>query len=509
MLHYTNNKHNMNNSVYILNPAYFLRNDVHRAVIGTYDHPEMPSEMYDRNIHFLIHPITAQMLSFFDGTRNLQENLELISDFFDIDFSDCEKIIEKYINNPDTLYIKFEDDYILLPKMVLIECYEVKRTEYYTPKEFEVNGDIDLKTTRLYKPLKAIIELNFSCYTDCCYCYADRKNTKSKELVPTEKILDFIEEIHKERIPSIEVNGGEVLMHPNIREILLKMSQFGYHPFISTKIPLSEEQLCFLKSIGIKNIQISIDSLNEDVLIKTLKVKNGYLHRLMQTMDMLDEMRFNWQVNVVLHKLNVSIDCELSPLLTFLSKYKKLVSIKINPLGYSMYKDSQMFYDFKASIEDIENAKIFVDKFAQEIKHIDFVFAEYICQSDYKQTNKLDKFPRRSICSANQKGFVVLPNGEVTICEELYWNPYFIIGDITKQTIRDIWNSEKAKSLFFIDQNIISAQSVCKTCKTFMECRHHQGVCWKMVVMAYGANSWDYPDPLCPSAPFPDTRYCY
>lgn len=51
----------------------------------------MPSGMHDRNIYYLIHPITAQILSFFDGTRNLQENLKLISDFFDIDILDCKK----------------------------------------------------------------------------------------------------------------------------------------------------------------------------------------------------------------------------------------------------------------------------------------------------------------------------------------------------------------------------------------------------------------------------------
>ena len=27
----------------------------------------------------------------------------------------------------------------------------------------------------------------------------------------------------------------------------------------------------------------------------------------------------------------------------------------------------------------------------------------------------------------------ILPDGKVTICEELYWNEHFIIGDVTKQ----------------------------------------------------------------------------
>lgn len=34
---------------YILNPAYFMRNYIHRAVIGSFDFPDMPDRMYEKN----------------------------------------------------------------------------------------------------------------------------------------------------------------------------------------------------------------------------------------------------------------------------------------------------------------------------------------------------------------------------------------------------------------------------------------------------------------------------
>lgn len=58
---------------YILNPAYFLRNYIHRAVIGSSDFPDMPDGMYEKNSLHIIHPFTAIMLSFFDGTRTLYQ----------------------------------------------------------------------------------------------------------------------------------------------------------------------------------------------------------------------------------------------------------------------------------------------------------------------------------------------------------------------------------------------------------------------------------------------------
>ena len=36
----------------------------------------------------------------------------------------------------------------------------------------------------------------------------------------------------------------------------------------------------------------------------------------------------------------------------------------------------------------------------------------------------------------------ILPDGNVTICEQLYWNSHFIIGDVQRTNLKDIrWPS--------------------------------------------------------------------
>ena len=97
----------------------------------------------------------------------------------------------------------------------------------------------------------------------------------------------------------------------------------------------------------------------------------------------------------------------------------------------------------------------------------------------------------------------ILPDGKVTICEELYWNPNFIIGDITKQSISEVWNSDKAKRLYYLTQVEISEGSPCKTCSSFEECRgdNYKKICWRDTIKAYGHDKWDYPDSRCPLAP--------
>ena len=121
-----------------------------------------------------------------------------------------------------------------------------------------------------------------------------------------------------------------------------------------------------------------------------------------------------------------------------------------------------------------------------------------------RQIHSNDFFKNRRLCTANYSSLFVLPDGQVTICEQLYWNPHFIVGDITRQSLAEIWNSEKALNLYYLQQNTLSDKSHCKTCKYFIDCRQKMGgVCWKEVISAYGTENWDFPDPSCPFAPDP------
>ena len=46
----------------------------------------------------------------------------------------------------------------------------------------------------------------------------------------------------------------------------------------------------------------------------------------------------------------------------------------------------------------------------------------------------------------------VLPDGKVSACEQLYWHPQFILGDLKEQTLAEIWQSPRAKALFEMGQ---------------------------------------------------------
>lgn len=64
--------------VYVLNPDYVLRNDIHRIALYA---KESVNAYSSRNWNSFIHPIHAKLFSFFTYDRTLGENIGLISSF--------------------------------------------------------------------------------------------------------------------------------------------------------------------------------------------------------------------------------------------------------------------------------------------------------------------------------------------------------------------------------------------------------------------------------------------
>lgn len=72
---------------------------------------------------------------------------------------------------------------------------------------------------------------------------------------------------------------------------------------------------------------------------------------------------------------------------------------------------------------------------------------------------------------------------------------------MNNQNLLDVWNSSRAKDLYYIDKKRISCKSPCYSCSIFKECREeYGGVCWKEIIKVFGKDKWDYPDPRCPKA---------
>ena len=481
---------------YVINPAYILKNDKKRVILCN-------KEQVDENIRYqscfsFIHPTNAQFLSFFNGKDSLEQIKRKIANFFGLSLESTENITKKYIENPQSFSIKHQDQWMFFPENMIVNKELVHQYDVYSVEDFKSITEIDLKTDRLSAPLYINYNMIFTCFTNCIYCYANRK-MKIDQYLSLERILSIVKEAKSIGVLDFSINGGEVLLHPHIYEVVKALLKNNYQPGISTKIPLSYDQIVSLKEIGIKSIQISLDSVRISTLKQSIGVEDDYMEKMKRTIEYLNKEKIEITIHNIVTSYNSNME-EFKEFVSFLSAYECVKKIRVSAAGYTLYEQTN-YANIRTSEKYMEILRDFINTFKYDYPNISFTMSSGAEKKEFNGESKKDFFDRRGLCSGNVRSIIILPDGKVTICEELYDHPKFVIGDLKKHSIEEVWNSDVAKKLYYLDQNALPHITACKDCAEFHYCRQGKGVCWKVILMAYGKDNWDYPDPRCPKAP--------
>lgn len=389
----------------------------------------------------------------------------------------------------------------VFPPHLLIEYKEGVPKHNYVYSDFFYD-EIDLNMTRLDAPSDIICNLTLQCVTSCIYCYADRKNNTHRHM-PLELIERILDEAKNIGVLHFKLMGGEVLLYKGWEKIVKKMIAYGFQPDISTKYPLTEDQLIKWKELGgtVSPIQISLDTLIKNHLYEILRVKDPYYEAIINAFNLMEKHHIPYVVHTVISNRNDTVE-DIKTLYEFFKGKKYLLNWAFDPAKCSMYNGRE-YSAYKTNKDAIQKINEYIRAINEE-RNFKFKLDELQIMSDFNLIpieEKKKKFPNRRLCSGNLDSLYILPDGQVTICEELYWHPRFLLGDLNKQTLMEVWNSPKAKELFYLQQNTIQKSSPCATCEDFSECRKYKHICWRETILAYGRDKWDYPDILCPKAP--------
>lgn len=473
----------------ILNPIYKLYPDRDRAILFNYANGK-----YSESEKYFIHPDIATFLSLFNGSREMMKSLETC----DLSENDIDKLITIF-SAEKAFSVKFDGNIFRFPKQVLIGnengiIREDLRSNYTYCKPY------DFKRLRMSYPKSLVLIINLACHTNCIYCYANRKHKYSP--ISTERLIEIINDAKKTGILDFTVSGGEFFLHKDWERILSAFIDNGYMPEISTKVPVSKEDLEKAKAIGLNQIQFSLDTLDRETALKVLRVNEDYIDKFADTIRHADElsMKITLKPTFCIYTCNRS---NMESILEFAGGLKNIERVTVSTMGKSIYLPHETHLAIRPSVKQVDE----VFDYLKEVCH-DFYFP-VISDSNVMLEKELadrETFEGRPRCSANLDGFVILPDGKVTICEELYWNKTFLIGDLTQQSIMEVWESEKALQLWNLSNEDMPETTPCRRCEEFKRCRQGQGVCWKLIMQAYGDKNMFLPDPRCPKAvkPFYD-----
>lgn len=321
-------------------------------------------------------------------------------------------------------------------------------------------------------------------------------------MVSLKRIKELLKEASTIGVTNFSLSGGDLFVYKYWKEVLAEILVNGFQTYISTKYPLKKEDVEYLKQLGIESMQISYDT--DDALIqqKLLNVGIDYKEKMLETFAFFEKANMKLHVKSVLTKYNSGISA-IDNLLNRLMSYKNIIHISIAPSESSLYKN---FEHYRVDRTVLENALAYVEQYKKKNKITKIDCQGYIKEEEFCSSfeEKEKNYSYRAQCTANVTSLYILPDGKVGICEELYWHPDFIVGDVNKQSLMEVWNSEKAKNLFNIQQKDFPKESVCASCQVFDNCRKKLGVCWKYILRAYGNDQIYEPDPRCPLAQFPE-----
>ena len=436
----------------------------------------------------IIPPVIGYILKVI-GQAKYESSLDFLSDHLGISKDVIRKFTTTLIENEEKKSLFIGNERIIFPRRLLIKS---DTPEYY--EEIKPNTSCSLLHLRPQIPINLNFMITTKCTTNCCYCYAKR-NLKTE--LRTDEIIRFIKECKNYGVINLSLTGGDIFAHKDWKLILATTIKCGYNPFLSTKTPLDKEDIEFLHQIGIKELQFSLDSSCSETLNQLVHVNNSYLPKVNNMFMYCEQFGIKLGIRTVLCNSNSQV-AQIKELHIFLSKFANIKDWVMTPAFFSEFKQEE-YKKYEVPNENLIQVNNYIETTPKTFP----IYLSKISKCGYelkREKTVNDYVTKNQICYANSFSMSVLASGECSICEMLYENEEYTIGNIKEQSLFDVWNSPKALSLFSPNQNDTSANSPCHICKVFDECKKKlaKRVCYVDIAKTNSGLTKDLPDPRCP-----------
>ena len=144
------------------------------------------------------------------------------------------------------------------------------------------------------------ISLTERCNLRCFYCMPEEgvPLRDKKEFMTSEEVIEFAKTFVDLGVNKIRITGGEPLIKKDIINILTQLAELPVELYLTTNGILIDKFINVFKRIGLKNINISLDSLEEAKFNKISK--RQYFTRIMDNIQLAIDADLNIKINVVL-----------------------------------------------------------------------------------------------------------------------------------------------------------------------------------------------------------------
>jgi len=192
------------------------------------------------------------------------------------------------------------------------------------------------------------------CNLRCTYCMPAEgiAYLPEKKLLSWEEMLRIVHVLNQLGIRKVRITGGEPFVRPGLMDFLQELAKIkNLEICLTTNGVLLENHLDSLLNLGIRNVNLSLDSLDSERFFKITR-RNDFDQVYRNLMRMI-EANFIVKLNaVVMHGMN---ETDILPLVNFTEKHPVSVRfIEEMPFNGSGLVEEKLFWDYRRILSHIK-----------------------------------------------------------------------------------------------------------------------------------------------------------
>jgi GTP 3',8-cyclase len=226
------------------------------------------------------------------------------------------------------------------------------------------------------KVRKLRLSLTDKCNLRCHYCMPiDSTFMSEKKYLSAEEYVEIIRDLCAHGLEEVRVTGGEPLMRKSFLQIMESIAVLPLKRIaLTTNGVLLDQYLPDLKRLGVLDLNISLDSLNEQTF---RQVTNGnHLARVLKNIESARTLGFKIKINVVaMRGVN---DHEFVDFIEYSRKHGvEIRFLELMRIGFAREKQDQQFISAKEILETLK-AKY---TFTPVVRELDATSFNYVLEN--------------------------------------------------------------------------------------------------------------------------------
>ena len=284
------------------------------------------------------------------------------------------------------------------------------------------------------RPYTLVAELTYRCPLRCVYCSNPLEYARHKDELDTAGWLRVFSEAEDLGVVQLNLTGGEPLVRDDLEALVEGARALDlYTNLITSGIPLARERLARLRSLGLDNVQLSIQDVDAQASDRIAGLRA--FDRKLEVAAWVKEIGMPLTLNVVLHRDNLGRVAEIIELAERLA-VDRLELANTQYLGWALLNRRALL----PTREQLDAARVVAAAAKRRLKgrmEVLFVLPDYYSE-----------FPKACMDGWGRRFMLVSPDGLVLPCHVAHTLPGVEWENARDRPLGEIWRESPGFALY-------------------------------------------------------------